>query len=117
MTSPCSVPDWLRILFPMETSRQQEGCRRHDDRYDRGGDRRARLVTDLCFALDEMGCPPELLEQVMAHTAWIVPPGSMDADTAERYFWGVRMYGGSHWRDGDGPGTLPPLPPERSEAP
>ncbi len=115
--SPCSVPEFLRPLIPFETDRQQDACRRHDERYEEGGDRRARLVTDLCFALDLLGCSPALLEQVMADTAWLAREGAMEPDDAERYCWAVRWYAGPHWHGGDSPGALPPQPPTQTEAP
>ncbi len=115
--SPCSVPDWLRPLIPFETERQQDACRRHDERYEEGGDRRARLVTDLVFALDLLGCSPALLEQVMADTAWLAGEGTMTPDEAETYLWGVRIYAAPHWSGDDRAGVLPPRPPFVSEAP
>ena len=96
--SPCSVPDWLRFAIPLETPEQQDACREHDARYDRGGDRGDRLKVDLWFALD-------LLDH------------GMDPDSAERYFWGVRQYGASHWNGDDHAGALPLHPPATSEAP
>jgi hypothetical protein len=90
--SPCSVPDWLRREFPLETPEQQAVCRWHDAEYADGGDRLDRLVVDLEFAM-------KLLD------------AEMEPDTAELYFWGVRQYGGRHWAGGDLPGAEPPLPP------
>ena len=96
--NPCSVPDWLRVLLPLETPAQQEACRRHDDRYEAGGPRAARLSVDLLFCQDLLAA-------------------DMDPDRAEQYLWGVRMFGGGHWTGGDGPGALPPREPDRPEAP
>ncbi len=100
MTSPCSVPNLLRDLglVPLETPAEQACCRRHDAKYEVGGPREARLRADLVFGL-------ELLD------------AGMDADMAERYVWGVRMYGGAHWNGEDGPGALPVRAPEQHEAP
>lgn len=97
-TSPCSVPDWLRVLIPFETPEQQAVCRWHDEQYERGGSHMARLLTDLHFCMRLMGA-------------------GMSPERAEQYLWGVRMYGGSHWAGGDKPGTLPPPPPSNSESP
>lgn len=112
--SPCSVPDFLRAVLPLETLRQQLACRRHDDRYERGGDRLARLLADLAFGLDLLGCSPTLIELVLKSVG---DEGAMGADLAEQYVWGVRMYGGGHWRNGDDAGTLPPRPPDAVESP
>lgn len=98
MTNPCSVPNWLRLLIPLETEWQQNACRRHDQRYALGGVRHDRLLADTYFL-------QELVE------------ARMDPDLAEMYFWGVRMYGGEHWPGGDAPGVTPPKPPETTEAP
>lgn len=116
--SPCSVPDWLRFLLPLETPRQQAACRRHDARYARGGDRRARLVTDLCFALDLMGADPWNLQVIVADLE-TDRDGAMDPDRAEQYYYGVRQYGGdpNHWSGGDDPGAQPLRPPEAPQSP
>jgi hypothetical protein len=114
--SPCSVPDWLRFAIPIETPRQQGACRRHDTRYLKGGDRRARFLADLCFALDLVGVPADLLERLISQARWNISSGAMDVDDAERYFWGVRQYGCLFWPGGDAPGALPPTPPETPEA-
>lgn len=99
-TSPCSVPDWLRFLFPLETPRQQQACRIHDARYGRGGSHEQRLWADLHFALDLLS----------AH---------MDPDRVEQYYWGVRQFGGPHWLGGDTPGACPVVPssPDAVDAP
>lgn len=117
MSSPCSVPDWLRFRLPLETPRQQEGCQRHDERYATGGDHRIRLGTDLVFGLDQLGVDPLLLSLVYEDLCRPAPDGAMQAERAEQYVWGVRMYGGLHWSGGDAPGTLPPEPPPVAEAP
>ena len=96
--NPCSVPDWLRVLLPLETPRQQGACRKHDEAYARGGTRADRLQADLDFCDDLL---------------W----ADMDPDRAEQYLWGVRMYGASHWNGIDGAGALPPREPDRTEAP
>jgi hypothetical protein len=96
--SPCSVPDWLRVLLPLETPEQQEVCREHDADYAKGGSRVKRLRADLKFAVNMLNA-------------------KMSADDAERYLWGVRMYGGFHWNGGDWPGALPLQEPRREEAP
>lgn len=96
--SPCSVPDWLRAIIPLETPAQQAACRKHDERYAVGGNHRRRLYTDLRFAI-------ELLD------------ADMEPDMAERYYWAVRMYGGSHWKGGDRAGAAPLDPTETPEAP
>ena len=114
--SPCSVPDWLRGLIPLETPRQQEACRRHDRRYERGGDRRQRLATDLLFALDLLGLDPWVLLEVEADLTR-KREGTMDPDRAEQYFWGVRQYGGFHWEGGDHGGAPPLHEPQPQEAP
>ena len=88
MTSPCSVPEWLRFLIPLETPAQQAVCRWHDGQYDLGGSHEERLRVDLEFCR-------RLLEAQMA------------APDAERYFWGVRQYGGGHWRGADIAGAEP----------
>jgi hypothetical protein len=97
-TSPCSVPEWLRLLIPLETHAQQSACQEHDDAYNEGGTRRHRLLADI-----------DLLDNLI----W----ADMDPDLAEMYFWGVRMYGGMFWATGDGPGARCPQPPETQEAP
>ena len=116
--SPCSVPEWLRAIIPLESERAQAACTRHDSRYERGGDRHMRLVTDLVFCLDLLGVPPDVLEMLVAH-ATFPEEGAMDGDMAEKYLWACRMYafGPAHWAGGDGPGALPPAPPEVSQAP
>ena len=114
--SPCSVPDWLRVHLPLETARQQEGCRRHDHRYEQGGDRRMRLVTDLVFCLDELGISPTLLADVVADATY-QRDGVMEPDRAEQYFYGVRSYGGLHWTGGDLGGAPPLHEPQPQEAP
>lgn len=116
--SPCSVPNWLRGLLPMETPRQQEACRRHDTRYEKGGDRKRRLVTDLLFSLDLLGADPYLLEMVAADLTRD-REGAMEPDRAEQYFWGVRQYAGGpeHWHGGDEPGAQPIPQPQPPEAP
>lgn len=97
MTSPCSVPVWLRGLLPIETPAQQDVCRQHDHEYSLGGSHALRLRRDLKFCLG-------LLD------------ADMHPDMAEQYFWGVRMYGGLHWPGGDRPGSIPQPPPD-AEAP
>ena len=116
--NPCSVPDWLRAIIPLESERAQAACRRHDSRYMRGGSRHMRLVTDLVFCFDLLGVPPDVLDMVVAH-ATFPEEGAMEADAAERYLWFCRMHGGSptHWTGGDKPGALPPREPDRPEAP
>lgn len=98
MRSPCSVPDWFRAAIPLETSAQQDVCRRHDADYFAGGSRRDRLMVDLNF-----------LYELLA--------ADMDPDTAEKYFLAVRWYGGASWADGDLPGAVPPPQPVSPEAP
>jgi hypothetical protein len=96
--NPCSVPDWLRAIIPLETEAQQECCREHDADYAEGGGRRARLLVDLRFAAN------------LLHA-------DMDPDRAEQYFWAVRQYGAPHWHGDDQAGALPLHPPALSEAP
>jgi len=91
-SSPCSVPGWLRGIIPFETPDQQAVCQAHDECYSAGGTRIDRLWADLQF------CQGLLV-------------AGMSADMAEKYLWGVRLYGGSHWKDKDSPGCLPPPPP------
>lgn len=100
LASPCSVPDWLRFAIPLETPAQQAACRQHDEAYCLGGERAARLREDLRFA------------RRLLHA-------QMTPDCVERYFWGVRQYGGTHWAGGDAPGAPPlqPPPPSVVEAP
>ena len=97
MKSPCSVPEWLRGLIPLETDRQQRACLRHDDVYAVGGSRTDRFRADLYLGLDLINA-------------------GMAPDLAEIYVWGVRLYGHTHWNGDDGPGALPRVPPT-TEAP
>lgn len=117
--SPCSVPELLRTLglAPLETPRQQEACRRHDEAYERGGDRTERLVADVLFGLDLLGGDPALLELIRMQIMTKPDDGAMAPDTAECYVWFVRMLGGSRWPGGDAPGALPPREPQSTEAP
>jgi hypothetical protein len=94
--SPCSVPDWLRAALPLETMAEQACCRIHDAAYAEGGTHFDRLEVDLQFATN-------LLD------------AGMEPDKVDRYFWGVRQYGGLFWLNGDWPGAAPIHPPERIE--
>jgi hypothetical protein len=96
--SPCSVPDWLRAVIPLETLPQQVACQRHDERYEMGGSRRLRLAVDLLFT-----------QELLA--------ADMDPDRAEQYLWAVRQYGAPHWTGDDHAGALPLHPPSETEAP
>src|SRR3990167_6387025 len=97
MTSLCSVPGILRGLVPLETERQMAACRRHDARYEHGGDERARLIADLLFGLDLLGCDAEILGIV--ETALGYPDdGAMTPTWADRYVFSVRAHGASCWR-------------------
>jgi hypothetical protein len=98
LESPCSVPDWLRLLIPFETLGQRLACQDHDADYAEGGGRRARLMADLRFAVN-------LLHADMA------------PDLVEKYYWAVRMYGASHWNGKDDPGAMPIYPHEPHQAP
>lgn len=116
-SSPCSVPEWLRLVVPIETPRQQSACRRHDERYERGGDRRARLVADLVFGLDLLGAAPEMLAIVTEELARGPLDGAMDADRTEKYVLAVRQWGGLHWNGGDRAGGVLDMRPDIIEAP
>lgn len=94
--SPCSVPDWLRFILPIETLEQQKYCDEHDVSYKQGGTHEDRLRTDLKFALGLLAA-------------------GMNPSDVDRYFWGVRQYGGFAWNGGDWPGASPLQPPERLE--
>jgi hypothetical protein len=98
LESPCSVPDWLRLLIPFETLGQRLACQDHDADYAEGGGRRARLMADLRFAVN------------LLHA-------DMDPDLVEKYYWAVRMYGAGHWNGKDDPGAMPIYPHEPHQAP
>lgn len=91
--SPCSVPEWLRVIIPLETPAQQQACRWHDLEYERGGDRAARLRADLIFAR-------------------LLLSAGMGPDLVEHYYQAVRDYGGPRWTGGDKPGARPLRPSE-----
>ena len=78
MSSPCSVPSWLRVLIHEETPAQQRCCAAHDAAYGRGGDEQARAIADARLLLG-------LLE------------AGMDWPLAEKYYNAVRLDGESHW--------------------
>lgn len=94
--NPCSVPDFLRVAYPMETEEQQAVCRLHDARYKAGGSHTVRLAVDLEFAMN------------LLHAG-------MTPDMVDQYFIAVRWYGGIFWAGGDMPGAPPLQPPERVE--
>lgn len=96
--SPCSVPDWLRALIPLETEAQQAVCRLHDYEYGRGGTHAERLACDIRFAANLLAA-------------------GMAPESVEQYFWGVRQYGGLAWHGGDFQGSAPLTQPLSVEAP
>ena len=111
------MPEFLRALLPLETPRQQQACRRHDERYSIGGTRRQRLIDDLLFALDLLGADPNMLDLLRRWCIENVDPYAMEPNRAEQYFWGVREYAGFAWEGGDWPGAPPLHPPPAIEAP
>lgn len=78
MTSPCSVPPWLRDIIREETHEQQACCQEHDDDYRYGGDGQARAIADAKLLLGLLRA-------------------GMDWPLAEKYYQAVRNCGGSHW--------------------
>jgi hypothetical protein len=74
----CSVPEPLKQFFP-NTPAVRAVCVRHDARYYRGGTREDRLIADAIFLRD------------------LVEAG-VNAETAEKMFTGVRMFGGPSGR-------------------
>ena len=111
------MPEFLRALLPLETPRQQQACRRHDERYSIGGTRRQRLIDDLLFALDLLGADPNTLDLLRRWCIENIDPYAMEPDRAEQYFFGVRSWGGIFWLGGDMPGAPLPAPPEIIESP
>jgi len=94
VTSPCSVPPWLRGLIREESPRQQQVCAQHDADYRVGGPEHGRAIADARL----------LLGLLLA---------GMDCWLAERYYAAVREYGASHFAARQ-PLTFPPLvvPPQ-----
>jgi hypothetical protein len=90
MSSPCSVPPWLRFIVKEETPAQQLICQEHDDDYGRGGSERDRAIADakLLLGLLRAGMPWHL---------------------AEMYWKEVRDVGRSHWAHA-GPWTWHEIP-------
>jgi hypothetical protein len=74
MSDGCSIPAALRPFFP-KTEAVRVFCLQHDERYYYGGSRADRLRADLAFALA------------------LVNVG-VSAETVEKMFAGVRMFGG-----------------------
>ena len=97
-TSPCSVPEWLRALIPLETEAQQAACRIHDAEYGRGGSEAERLAADLRLGLNLLAA-------------------GMDERLADAYVFSVRAHGASHWHGDAAPGGTILSPPSITEAP
>ena len=51
MSDGCSVPEFLRVVLPLESPEAIAACRRHDHAYYLGGSKIDRLRADLYFAL------------------------------------------------------------------
>jgi hypothetical protein len=90
VSSPCSVPHFLRPLLPKESAALQRCCTHHDEAYHRGGTYRDWCIADAEFLL-------EMLREPDIDPVW-----------ADNYYQAVR---GNGWQFfGRGPITFPPAP-------
>lgn len=75
----CSVPAWLKPLFP-ETPAVRACCERHDGKYYKGGTKKQRLLADIALLVE-----------------WL-DTGDVTVEQAEAGFNAVRAGGGPEWR-------------------